>query len=93
MTLIRWPHTVERAVTNDTAVGQFAGTIAQRTIFPRASESAHWDSVPATKTLKMALPVISYAGFGIVDGIKGLFKGGRRIDWIRVEDRSVENVI
>jgi len=41
----------------------------------------------------MALPVIGYAGFGIVDGIKGLFKGGRRIDLIRVEDRSVENVI
>jgi hypothetical protein len=41
----------------------------------------------------MALPVIGYAGFGIVDDIKELFKGGRRIDRVRVEDRSVENVI
>jgi hypothetical protein len=41
----------------------------------------------------MALPDIGCAKFRIVDSIIQLSKGSSRIDWIRVEDRGVENVI
>jgi len=41
----------------------------------------------------MALPDIGCANFRIADTIIQLPKGSRRIDWIRVEDRGVENVI
>jgi hypothetical protein len=90
---IRWPHTVEWAVADDTAVCKFACTIVQRVGFPRTPESTHRNSVPAAKTLKIPLTVIGCTGFRIADGIKGLSKGGRRIHRIRVEDRGVENVI
>lgn len=93
MVLARWPHTVEWAVADDTAVWEFALTVAQGKVFPRTSESTHGDSIPATKTLKMAFAVIGRAGFKIVDSIRGFPKSCRRIDWIRVEDGRVENVI
>jgi hypothetical protein len=93
MVPIRWPHTVEWAVADNTTVCKIACTIAQRAIFPRTSESAHRNSIPAAKILKIPLTVIGCTDFRIADGIKGLSKGGRRIRGIRVEDRGVENVI
>ena len=93
MAFIRWPHAVEWTIANNTDVWEFSWTVAQRTVFPRTSESTHGDSVPTTKTLEVALPVIGYIGFGIAGGIMGLSNRGRRIDWIRVEDRGVENII
>ena len=93
MVPIRRPHTVERAITNNTAVCKFACTIAQRAVFSRTAESTHRNSVPAAKTLKIALTVLGRTCFRITDSITGLLEGGRRIHRVRVEDRSVENVI
>jgi len=92
MVPIRRPHTVEWAVTNNTAVYKFA-TIVQRVVFSRTAESTHRNSVPAAKILKIALTVIGRTGFRIAGSISGLFEGGRRIHGVRVEDRSVENII
>jgi hypothetical protein len=93
MVPIRRPHTVEWAITNNAPVCKFACTIAQREVFSRTAESTHRNSVPAAKTLKIALSVIGRTGFRIAGSITGLFEGGRRIHRVRVEDRSVENVI
>jgi len=41
----------------------------------------------------MAPPDIGCANFRIADVIIELSKGSRRVDWIRVEDGGVENVI
>jgi hypothetical protein len=41
----------------------------------------------------MVLPDIGCANFRIAGVIIELSKGRRRVDWIRVEDRGVENVI
>ena len=90
---IRRPHTVEWAITNNTTVCKFARTITQRAVFSRTAESTHRNSVPAAKVLKVALTVIGRTGFRIAGCITGLFEGGRRIHRVRVEDRSVENVI
>ena len=92
MVPIRRPHTAEWAITNNTAVCKFACTITQRAVFSRAAESTHRNSVPPAKTLKIALTVIRRTGFRIADSITGLFGGGR-IHRVRVEDRSVEDVI
>src|SRR6266852_2983137 len=93
MVPIRRPHTIEWAITDNTAVCKFACTIAQRAVSSRTAESTHRNSVPAAKTLKIALTVIGRTGFRIAGSIMGLFEGGRRIRRVRVEDGSVENVI
>jgi hypothetical protein len=93
MVPIRRPHTIEWAITDNTAVCKFACTIAQRAVFSRTAESTHRNSVPAAKTLKIALTVIGRTGFRIANSITGLFEGGRHVHRVRVEDRSVENVI
>jgi hypothetical protein len=93
MVPIRRPHTVEWAITDNTAVRKFACTIAQWVVFSRTAESTHRNSVPAAKTLEIALTVIGRTGFRIAGSIMGLFEGGKRIRRVRVEDGSVENVI
>ena len=93
MVPIRWPHSVKWAIANNAAECKFACTIAQRAVFPRTSESTHRNSIPATKTLKIALTVIGCTGFRIADGITELHKGGGYIHSIGVEYRCVENVI
>jgi hypothetical protein len=90
---IRWPHAIEWTIANNTDVWGFSWTVAQRAVFPRTSERTHGDSVPTTKTLEVALPVIGYTAFGIADGIMELSDRRRRIDWVRIEDRCVENII
>src|SRR6267154_4756556 len=79
MVPIRRPHTVEWAITNNTAVCKFACAVAQGEIFSRTAESTHRNSVPAAETLKIALTVIGRTCFRIGDSITGLFEGERRI--------------
>lgn len=93
MVPIRRPHAVEWAITNDTAVCKFACTITQREVFSRTAESSHRNSVPAAKVLEIALTVIGRTCFRIAGSIMGLFEDGRRVHRVRVEDRSVKNVI